>query len=107
VTEAEHAQELGHQVGVFLPPTVAAPLKARAVVALPTSMAAYARELYGFLRDLDQHGCDLIIASLPVEEGLGLAIANRLRRGAPALRRPRPPGTPNGRPAVGFSVRGR
>jgi L-threonylcarbamoyladenylate synthase len=45
-------------------------------------MAAYARGLYGFLRELDQQGCDLIIVSLPVEEGLGLAIANRLRRAA-------------------------
>ncbi|MEU1601139.1 Sua5 family C-terminal domain-containing protein [Streptomyces sp. NPDC005708] len=42
--------------------------------------------LYGFLRELDQQGCDLIVASLPVEEGLGLAIANRLRRGVPAQR---------------------
>ncbi|AJT62594.1 Threonylcarbamoyl-AMP synthase [Streptomyces lydicus] len=91
VAEAEHEQELGHQVGVFLPPTVAAPLKAHAVVALPTSMAAYARGLYGFLRELDQHGCDLIIASLPVEEGLGLAIANRLRRAAG----PRPSAAPD------------
>jgi L-threonylcarbamoyladenylate synthase len=45
-------------------------------------MAAYARELYGFLRKLDEQGCDLIVASLPAEEGLGLAIANRLRRAA-------------------------
>jgi hypothetical protein len=45
-------------------------VKAHAVVAVPASMAAYARGLYGFLRELDQ-GCDLIIASLPVEEGLG------------------------------------
>ncbi len=83
VAEAEIAQELGHQVGVFLPPSVAdTPVKAHAVVALPASMAAYARGLYGFLRELDQRGCDLIVASLPVEEGLGLAIANRLRRAA-------------------------
>ncbi|MER6983091.1 Sua5 family C-terminal domain-containing protein, partial [Streptomyces carpinensis] len=83
VAEAELAQELGHQVGVFLPPAFAdAPVKAHAVVTLPASMAAYARGLYGFLRELDEHGCDLIIASLPVEEGLGLAIANRLRRAA-------------------------
>jgi L-threonylcarbamoyladenylate synthase len=45
-------------------------------------MAAYARGLYGFLRELDRQGCDLIVASLPAEEGLGLAIANRLRRAA-------------------------
>ncbi|WP_461084995.1 L-threonylcarbamoyladenylate synthase [Streptomyces deserti] len=83
VAEAELAQELGHQVGVFLPPYLAdAPVKAHAVVAVPASMAAYARGLYGFLRELDQQGCDLIVASLPMEEGLGLAIANRLRRAA-------------------------
>lgn len=83
VAEAQLAQELGHQVGVFLPFSFAdAPGKAHAVVAVPDSMAAYARGLYGFLRERDQQGCDLIIASLPVEEGLGLAIANRLRRAA-------------------------
>ncbi|MDL4813206.1 Sua5 family C-terminal domain-containing protein [Actinomadura opuntiae] len=83
LSEAERAQELGHQVGVFVPPSFTdVPVKAHAVVAVPTSMAAYARELYGFLRELDQQGCDLIIASLPAQEGLGLAIANRLRRAA-------------------------
>jgi L-threonylcarbamoyladenylate synthase len=83
IAEAQLAQELGHQVGVFLPPALSdAPVKAHAVVTVPASMAAYARELYGFLRELDQQGCDLIVASLPAEEGLGLAIANRLRRAA-------------------------
>ncbi|MER5758808.1 L-threonylcarbamoyladenylate synthase [Streptomyces sp. NPDC002082] len=83
VAEAERAQELGHQVGVFLPTCVpAAQVKAHAVVAVPASMTAYAHGLYGFLRELDQQGCDLIVASLPVDEGLGLAIANRLRRAA-------------------------
>ncbi|MFF1570814.1 L-threonylcarbamoyladenylate synthase [Streptomyces sp. NPDC058293] len=83
VAEAELAQELGHQVGVFLPPSlVDAPVMAHAVVALPASMAAYAHGLYGFLRELDERECDLIVASLPAEEGLGLAIANRLRRAA-------------------------
>jgi L-threonylcarbamoyladenylate synthase len=83
IAEAERAQELGHQVGVFLPPSFAdTPVKAHAAVTVPGSMAAYARGLYGFLRELDQHGCDLIVASLPAEEGLGLAIANRLRRAA-------------------------
>jgi L-threonylcarbamoyladenylate synthase len=83
VAEAELAQELGHRVGVFLPPShTGTPVKAHAVVEVPGSMAAYARRLYGFLRELDLRGCDLIVASLPVEEGLGLAIANRLRRAA-------------------------
>ncbi|MFI7320204.1 L-threonylcarbamoyladenylate synthase [Streptomyces venezuelae] len=83
LAEAERAQEDGHQVGVFLPPHLAdAPVKAHAVVALPESPAAYARGLYGFLRELDEQGCDLVVACLPTEEGLGLAIANRLRRAA-------------------------
>jgi L-threonylcarbamoyladenylate synthase len=83
ISEAELAQELGHRVGVFLPPSFAdAPLKVHAVVTVPGSLAAYARGLYGFLRELDQQGCDLIVASVPVEEGLGLAIANRLGRAA-------------------------
>ncbi|MGW3097456.1 L-threonylcarbamoyladenylate synthase [Streptomyces sp. NPDC001102] len=83
VAEAQRAQALGHQVGVFLPSSYAdAALKAHAVVPVPDSMTAYAHGLFGFLRDLDRQGCDLIVASLPVEEGLGLAIANRLRRAA-------------------------
>ncbi|MCG8970460.1 L-threonylcarbamoyladenylate synthase [Streptomyces sp. CL12-4] len=83
VAEAELAQEAGHQVGVFLPPHLAdAAVKAHAVVALPASLDTYAHGLYGFLRELDRQECDLIVASLPVEDGLGLAIANRLRRAA-------------------------
>ncbi|MEU9661620.1 L-threonylcarbamoyladenylate synthase [Streptomyces chartreusis] len=83
VAEAELAQETGRQVGVFLPASHAdTPVKAHAVVTVPDSMPAYARGLYGFLREFDQQGCDLIVASLPAEEGLGMAIANRLRRAA-------------------------
>lgn len=83
VLEAEQAQELGHRVGVFLPPALAdASPAVHATVTVPGSTDAYARQLYGFLRELDRRGCDLIVASLPEEEGLGLAIANRLRRAA-------------------------
>lgn len=83
VAEAERAQQQGRQVGVFLPPDFAhAEVKAHAVVTVPGSQAVYARRLYGYLRDFDLQGCDLIVASLPEETGLGLAIANRLRRAA-------------------------
>ncbi|MEU8135570.1 L-threonylcarbamoyladenylate synthase [Streptodolium elevatio] len=83
VAEAALAQELGHRVGVLLPPSFADNhVKAHAVVAVPDSAAAYARGLYAFLRELDRHECDLIVASLPAEDGLGLAIANRLGRAA-------------------------
>lgn len=88
VAEAELAQSLGHKVGVLVPAALAgAAAKAHAVVTVPQSMDAYAHSIYGFLREFDQQGCDLIVASLPPEEGLGLAIANRLRRAAG----PRPP----------------
>ncbi|MBO2458152.1 threonylcarbamoyl-AMP synthase [Actinomadura sp. LCR2-06] len=83
IVQAELAQEQGHRVGVLVPPSLAgAPVKAHAMVAVPGSMAAHARGLYGFLRELDQQGCDLVLACLPEERGLGLAIANRLRRAA-------------------------
>jgi L-threonylcarbamoyladenylate synthase len=83
IAEAERAQESGRQVGVLLPAAFAdADVKAHAVVTVPGSMPAYARGLYALLRELDQRGCDLIIASLPAEQGLGAAIANRLRRAA-------------------------
>jgi L-threonylcarbamoyladenylate synthase len=34
------------------------------------------------LRDIDRQGFDAILVSLPPETGLGLAIADRLRRAA-------------------------
>ncbi|MFZ3598746.1 L-threonylcarbamoyladenylate synthase [Streptomyces sp. BH104] len=83
LAETARAHELGHRVGVFLPSGLAdAPVEAHAVAAVPASLDAYARGLYGYLRELDEQGCDLILVSLPAQEGLGLAIANRLRRAA-------------------------
>lgn len=83
VVEAELAQELGRSVGVLLPPAFAdTPVNAHAVVPVPDSVRSYAQGLYGYLRELDRQGCDLIVASLPDEDGLGLAIANRLGRAA-------------------------
>ena len=82
-TEAELAQEQGHRVGVLVPAALAGmPNKAEVAVPVPASMAAYAHLLYSLLRAFDQQGCDLVIATLPPEHGLGLAIANRLRGGA-------------------------
>lgn len=82
--EAERAQqEQGRRVGVLLPPGQAAgEVKADVVVPVPDDLEAYARELYEYLRGFDERGCDLVVASLPADEGLGLAIANRLRRAA-------------------------
>lgn len=44
--------------------------------------SAAAHDLYATLRELDARGCAVIIATLPSEHGLGLAIADRLRKAA-------------------------
>ncbi|WP_020553413.1 L-threonylcarbamoyladenylate synthase [Embleya scabrispora] len=81
--EAALAQDRGRRVGILLPPSVPEEaVKAHAIVAVPASTTAYARGLFGFLRELDEHDCDVILASLPPEERLGAAVANRLRRAA-------------------------
>ncbi|MGZ3146240.1 Sua5 family C-terminal domain-containing protein [Lentzea chajnantorensis] len=83
VAEAELVQGMGHRVGVLVPASYAgAEPDVHAVVRVPDSDAAYARGLYGFLRELDQRDCDVVVASPPEEAGLGLAIANRLHRAA-------------------------
>jgi L-threonylcarbamoyladenylate synthase len=82
--EADAAAARGHRVGVLLPAAAVgdAPAAAHVTLAVPATVDAYAQGLYGFLREFDRRDCDLIIASLPPENGLGLAIANRLRRAA-------------------------
>lgn len=82
--EAERLMAEGRRVGLLLPRALEpgrTPAAAHIIVA-PDSMAAFARQLYEFLRQFDRHGCDAIVASLPAENGLGLAIADRLRRAA-------------------------
>ncbi|MGW2772073.1 L-threonylcarbamoyladenylate synthase [Streptomyces olivaceoviridis] len=69
IAEAERAQDLGHQVGrLSASARLRRPGEGARRVRIPGSMAAYTRGLYGYLRELDQRGCDLIVASLPVEE---------------------------------------
>ncbi len=83
VGEAQRQQAQGCRVGVLLPPAFEHSAGAGQVVRLvPESMAEYARKIYELLREFDRRGCDVIVASLPPREGLGLAIADRLRRAA-------------------------
>lgn len=49
---------------------------------VPEDLDEFARGLYAALREADNRGCDAIVTALPVEEGMGLAIADRLRRAA-------------------------
>jgi L-threonylcarbamoyladenylate synthase len=52
------------------------------VLRLPSSPEKIAHDLYAILRRVDDLGCDAAIVLLPPEEGLGAAIADRLRRAA-------------------------
>jgi L-threonylcarbamoyladenylate synthase len=49
---------------------------------LPDSLADVARSLYETLREVDRRGFDVALVTLPPDEGLGSAIADRLRRAA-------------------------
>ena len=81
VHEGERQQALGRRVGVLLPPGERAGALQDAIP-VPRSLVEYARSLYDLLRELDRRGNDVIVASLPPAEGLGAAIADRLRRAA-------------------------
>lgn len=52
------------------------------VLPFPQSQADLAHALYDLLRQVDALGCDVALATLPSNEGLGAAIVDRLRRAA-------------------------
>lgn len=53
-------------------------------IPLATSIIDVARKLYAALREVDHRECDVVLVTLPVESGVGLAVADRLRRAAGA-----------------------
>lgn len=53
-----------------------------ATIRLPDSLDAAAQSLYDTLREVDRRGFDVAVVALPPEHGVGLAIADRLRRAA-------------------------
>lgn len=73
----------GARVGALLPPGRPRPAQAVHVIELESDPILLARNLYRSLRELDAH-CDVIVASLPPEVGVGAAVADRLRRAAAA-----------------------
>jgi len=48
----------------------------------PRSNEELAHALYSLLRQTDELNCDVVLTTLPVEQGIGVAIADRLRRAA-------------------------
>lgn len=80
---AERARLLRDQrlhVGVITTEPDSPPIADTVVVS--GSDVEIARLLYAALRDFDRRGCDVVLATLPAEKGLGLAVADRLRRAA-------------------------
>jgi L-threonylcarbamoyladenylate synthase len=74
----------GRSVGV-LAPTVTDDLPGEAVELEPAGgPEEYARLLYGRLRQADRLGLDVLLAVPPPETGVGVAVADRLRRAAAA-----------------------
>ena len=72
----------GERLGLMLPDEVATPVETAAVFAwgrwaAPKTMA---RELYSGLRALDALGCTVILCPLPLAEGIGAAMRDRLRK---------------------------
>ncbi|MBK7861921.1 MAG: threonylcarbamoyl-AMP synthase [Archangiaceae bacterium] len=79
--EAQKRVAEGKRVAVLAPATARVPVKVhRAEV--PEDAEGFARELYASLRSLDAEGFDLVIAALPDEKGLGLAVRDRLLKAA-------------------------
>lgn len=73
----------GEQVGLLTGRAVGRDAPPRTVtLATPTDAEEYARVLYAALRQADVLGLDVVLAVPPPATGIGLAVADRLRRAA-------------------------
>ncbi len=79
--EAERRQAEGQKVAALAPRSIAVPAAVHRAE-MPEDAEGFARELYGALRQLDAEGFDLVVAALPDEQGLGLAVKDRLLKAA-------------------------
>jgi L-threonylcarbamoyladenylate synthase len=74
------AARSGERAGVIAPAPVAEASALR--LGAPHDDRAYAQGLYGWLREADRLGLDVVVAVPPPATGLGAAVADRLRRAA-------------------------
>jgi L-threonylcarbamoyladenylate synthase len=81
--DAAAAIERGQHVGVIVSPGVLSAGPPFIVCELGPALADVAHDLYAAMRELDHAGVDAILVNaFPVADGLGMAIADRLRRAA-------------------------
>jgi L-threonylcarbamoyladenylate synthase len=78
---AEGLRAAGKKVAVLAPPRAGLPSGLGAFV-VPADPAGFARALYARLREVDIAGYDVVVVELPPEEGLGVAVVDRLARAA-------------------------
>jgi L-threonylcarbamoyladenylate synthase len=74
----------GSAVGVLAPAGTPPPPAGVTVLASPSAVEEYARVLYACFREADARGLDVVLTVLPGAEGLGAAVADRVRRAAAA-----------------------
>ena len=88
--EAQAALAQGKRVGALLPENETGALNGLDVriESLGADLAAVSRNLYAALRALDSVGLDLLLTHTYDDEGLGLALNDRLRRAAGGSLRP-------------------
>jgi L-threonylcarbamoyladenylate synthase len=83
VGQATHLLAQGRRVAVMcqasmrssLPPGVMA-------IVIPADAGELAHKLYSLLRQADEQHCEVVLTTLPAEDGIGAAIADRLRKAA-------------------------
>lgn len=78
---AEALRAAGKKVAVLAPPRADLPSGLGAFT-VPADPAGFARALYARLREVDIAGYDVVVVELPPEEGLGVAVMDRLARAA-------------------------
>ena len=71
----------GRRVAVAVPESVEVP-EPLVALRIPADVEGLARELYAVFRLADEAKVDVAVISVPGEEGLGLAVVDRLRRAA-------------------------
>jgi L-threonylcarbamoyladenylate synthase len=82
---AEAAMRLaGERVGLMLPAEVVSPMQEAVTFSWGSwsNGEELARNLYAGLRALDAQGCAVILCPVPLEDGVGAAIRDRLRKAA-------------------------
>jgi L-threonylcarbamoyladenylate synthase len=79
---AKQALAKGQKVAVLAGPLSGAAPPGVLTLAVPGRPADFARMLYTALREADAQDVDVVLASPPPEDGLGLAIADRLKKAA-------------------------